>query len=297
MNKQEFVRELENSLRGRLSDAELEQILMDYRDIFDGAREEGKSEEQVAREIGSPSAIARTILEESTGRGTTAPKPDVSDLASMGRRAGALVLDSLVVGLVAALIIMSTLFTFTISGTRQISPFGDGGLREVTVYNWKGELKRMEVFDGNQRIFRGDYEEYQSFLLNNGLKGRDITIFETRGNQSGFQGIPFPRAIAILPLMAMVLATGMVNLFTALQLWLFKGYTLGKWIMKIRVVRLDGRRLGFWDAFLRDGIIKCFANTVTSGILNLLSFIWACATPEHKTIQDLAAGTKVVIAR
>ncbi|MDF2531218.1 MAG: hypothetical protein K0Q65_799, partial [Clostridia bacterium] len=87
---------------------------------------------------------------------------------------------------------------------------------------------------------------------------------------------------------------GFSNIITAFELWIFKGYTLGKWITKIKVESINGNKLTFWDAFLRDALIKSIGNSITSGVLNIASFIWGCATPEHKTVQDLAAKTRVI---
>jgi uncharacterized RDD family membrane protein YckC len=87
---------------------------------------------------------------------------------------------------------------------------------------------------------------------------------------------------------------GISNIITAFELWIFRGYTLGKWITKIKVECISGNRITFWEAFLRDALIKSIGNSITSGILNIASFIWGCATPEHKTVQDLAAKTRVI---
>jgi len=97
--------------------------------------------------------------------------------------------------------------------------------------------------------------------------------------------------ISLLPL---ILLLGVSNILTAILLWAGNGYTPGKWLLKIRVVRLDSKKLTFWDAILREFSIKGIGNVILSGILNMGSFIWGCATSQHKTVQDLAAQTKVI---
>lgn len=97
--------------------------------------------------------------------------------------------------------------------------------------------------------------------------------------------------ISLLPL---ILLLGVSNILTAILLWAGNGYTPGKWLLKIRVVRLDSKKLTFWDAILREFLIKGIGNVILSGILNIGSFIWGCATSQHKTVQDLAAQTKVI---
>ena len=62
MNKREFLKELEIALTDRLPESDIQEITSDYGDIFDNGAGNGKSEEEVAAELGSPAKIARTIL-------------------------------------------------------------------------------------------------------------------------------------------------------------------------------------------------------------------------------------------
>ncbi|MCJ7840136.1 DUF1700 domain-containing protein [Lederbergia sp. NSJ-179] len=61
MNKQEFLLELERYLRS-LSTIEKNDILQDYEDHFAFGTEEGKSEEEISKALGSPKQLAREIL-------------------------------------------------------------------------------------------------------------------------------------------------------------------------------------------------------------------------------------------
>jgi|GEM_PF-2139134 uncharacterized RDD family membrane protein YckC len=105
---------------------------------------------------------------------------------------------------------------------------------------------------------------------------------------------PFGIMVSFIYLLYIILVFGVFNLITAFELWIFKGFTLGKWILKIRVISLNGRKINFWDAFLRDALIKGCGNLFTGGLLNIGSFIWGCTSAEHKTVHDLAAKTSVV---
>ena len=62
----------------------------------------------------------------------------------------------------------------------------------------------------------------------------------------------------------------------------------------MRVVKLNESKISFLDAVLRELVIKCIANSILSGFLNLGSFIWGCVTDDHKTVHDLVAQTRVV---
>lgn len=83
---------------------------------------------------------------------------------------------------------------------------------------------------------------------------------------------------------------------------IFKGYTLGKKIMKIRVVSADGTRANPVQIIIRECIGKYFVNMLGSLIPNSIfqllpsavSLIWACASKEHRTIHDTIARTCVI---
>lgn len=61
MTKEQFLNKLKASLRG-LSFNERQDILQDYEEHFALALEEGKSEEEVAEKLGTPSQIAKELL-------------------------------------------------------------------------------------------------------------------------------------------------------------------------------------------------------------------------------------------
>jgi uncharacterized RDD family membrane protein YckC len=92
----------------------------------------------------------------------------------------------------------------------------------------------------------------------------------------------------------MVFLLGAFNLITTVILWATNGYTPGKWILKMRVVKISGEKISFLDAVLRELVIKCIANSLLSGFLNIGSFIWGCVTEDHKTVHDLLVKTRVV---
>ena len=60
MNKQEYMAEL-NRMLGRLPREEREDILADYRDHFAAGLEAGKTEEEIARDLGNPETLARNF--------------------------------------------------------------------------------------------------------------------------------------------------------------------------------------------------------------------------------------------
>jgi uncharacterized membrane protein len=61
MNKEKFSRQLDLSLK-KLSSKERQDILQDYEEHFAIGLEEGKTEEEIAASLGSPSQIAKELL-------------------------------------------------------------------------------------------------------------------------------------------------------------------------------------------------------------------------------------------
>ena len=63
MTKEQFIMELEQCLQGEVSAYELSESLTYYRQYFEDEIRNGKSEEQVVEELGSPRLIARSIID------------------------------------------------------------------------------------------------------------------------------------------------------------------------------------------------------------------------------------------
>jgi uncharacterized RDD family membrane protein YckC len=70
--------------------------------------------------------------------------------------------------------------------------------------------------------------------------------------------------------------------------WTLKGTTLGGIICQLRLVRVDGGRVGFPDALVR-GLTGIFSLAVVG-----LGFLWMLKDPERQTWHDRVAGTYVV---
>lgn len=72
--------------------------------------------------------------------------------------------------------------------------------------------------------------------------------------------------------------------------YFFQGRSIGKSILHLRVVRLDGKGLNFWDCLLR-WVIRIIDISGSLGILAILSII---ISSKMQRLGDLAAGTTVV---
>lgn len=76
--------------------------------------------------------------------------------------------------------------------------------------------------------------------------------------------------------------------YFTLMIWLWRGRTPGKALFGIRVIRLDGNKLNFWNSFGRAGGYAASAATVFIGFLEA---IWH---PNRQTVHDRIAGTVVI---
>lgn len=63
MNQSEFIRILKEQLQDRMSEHELTEIINDYESFFVSGREEGRTDNQIAEELGSPIILATSLLE------------------------------------------------------------------------------------------------------------------------------------------------------------------------------------------------------------------------------------------
>ena len=73
---------------------------------------------------------------------------------------------------------------------------------------------------------------------------------------------------------------------------LWYGYTLGKRIMGIRIVRMDGKKLGIGTMLLRY-LVAALVYAITLGIGFIVSAFMVGIRKDHRAIHDFIAGTYV----
>lgn len=71
---------------------------------------------------------------------------------------------------------------------------------------------------------------------------------------------------------------------------LFQGRSIGKMTQHLRVVRIDGKKVSFWDYLLR-WVLRLVDISISLGIVGMLSII---LTPKMQRLGDIAAGTTVI---
>lgn len=82
---------------------------------------------------------------------------------------------------------------------------------------------------------------------------------------------------------------GWASLYLTVMLSWWKGKTVGKRIMKIRVLRLDGEPITWWTAFERAG---GYAAGLATGLLGFAQVYWDA---NRQAIHDRIVGTVVVV--
>lgn len=82
MNKNQYMEVLERELRG-FSELDRREVLKDYSNFFEEGMSDGRTEEEVSKDLGDPRELARNLREE---RGTyTSQEQDISPREPKGR--------------------------------------------------------------------------------------------------------------------------------------------------------------------------------------------------------------------
>lgn len=283
MNKKDFLNELENALDGKLPESDIREITSDYADIFDSGVAEGKTEEETAAGIGSPAKIARTILEDGMDAGTGRGRGEGFSAAGGGRE--------------------YTDFQRNINEkTSRIFGKVVEPDRNVDISRLAPMSRRLGAFVIDSILLGGVglggliamSAPFLYMVRSSSVELHSVTTrMSPMGDQMVYFGEPASR-FAFANIVILLLLFGALNLFTTIILWATNGYTPGKWMLQMRVVKINGGKIRFLDALLRELVIKGIANSLLSGFLNLGSFIWGCATDDHKTVHDQVAQTRVI---
>ncbi|MGH7506876.1 MAG: RDD family protein, partial [Longimicrobiales bacterium] len=108
---------------------------------------------------------------------------------------------------------------------------------------------------------------------------RELARAEEGGGITGFIG-------SIAEDLGIGFGWGALYFTSFLALW--RGQTPGKWLMGVRVIRLDGQPIGWWRAFERFG---GYAASLSTGLLGFLQILW---DRNRQGLHDKAADTVVV---
>jgi uncharacterized RDD family membrane protein YckC len=100
--------------------------------------------------------------------------------------------------------------------------------------------------------------------------------------------------------LAVVLLLVVTLLYAPVLLVRWDGQTLGKRAMGVRVIRVDGSRIDFGWAVLREVILKNFVlwivTILTFSIVWFLNYLWPLWDSEHRAGYEFLCGSRVVKA-
>lgn len=297
MTRKEFLTKLENSLKGHLTKDDITEILSDYSDIFDNGIANEKSEDEIIREIGLPESISCSII----GDKNKDAELDTLNIAPMSKRLIAYFIDGIVVTLLIVFLYVAFSAIYEritininqgdiIEQIKNGSVLSDNNFSEVTFTDSRGKSTITLTKDGKV-IFKGSSSDYSDLIKKLGITKNNFSSVSTVTDGSS----SFPVSVIMqLYMIIYLIIVGLFNVITAFELWITQGYTLGKWIAKIKVENINGKKMNFLNAFTREALIKCALNAITVGILSIVSFIISTVRPDRKALHDMATNTIVV---
>lgn len=109
-----------------------------------------------------------------------------------------------------------------------------------------------------------------------------------------------PLELVVGAVVATLLFAVLALLYAPLLMARTNGQTLGKMLAGCRVVRVDGRRVTFGWAALREvavkGLVLGIASSMTGGIAYLVDVLWPLPDPENRALHDMVVDSRVVRA-
>lgn len=113
------------------------------------------------------------------------------------------------------------------------------------------------------------------------LQGEDIVLF-------------FERLSTIT---AMLFTLGAIVIYIVYFIFLpmiWKKQTIGRWIAKVKVIKLNGSKLSFGTLLIREFLGKLFLGVMSFGIVWIISIIMMEIATVKRTIHDRMANTLMV---
>jgi uncharacterized membrane protein len=292
MKQSEYLRELEINLESRLSPAEIQDILSDYESFFAAGREEGKSDDNISEELGSPAYLAKTLLSEHDdgdsykGSGKESYKESGSQsktaaipAANPGRRLCAYLMDS-IIAVLPALIVSFVFMANALPAYMMLlfSPSPAAGTAALVSYSAytvvKNETVGLDEIVTTQASIKSNRDVVSTQVYRKGLDGR-WTSQKPNISAAVFAGI----------------SLAFYLLYSTVSTLLLKGQTIGKKLMGIQVRRSGKGQVSVGMIFFREFLGKVLLNSIP--IVPIVSLFTILLTKEHKALHDMLADTIV----
>jgi uncharacterized RDD family membrane protein YckC len=257
MKQSEFIHELEIQLKGNISEEDLREVLSDYESFFISGREEGRTDDQISAELGSPSYLAQSLRDEQNQQTRL-----IMNIANPGRRLCAFLIDSVIASvpfLLSGLLISSTIVPFL-----------------LLVLLYSNPAPSTLFYTASSMVYDKTYTEVSDHAIHR--NDNTITIVKTKKH-------------ALLRNFIDIIGFTMYLLYSLICTWLLRGQTLGKKLMHIRVRAATAQPASKWTIFYREFPGKVLINSIP--IVPLASLFTLLFTKEHKTLHDMLADTIV----
>ncbi|BBI30801.1 RDD family protein [Cohnella abietis] len=268
MKRSEFLRELKLNLETRVSPDELKDILSDYESFFISGEEDGRTDEEISKELGSPAFIAKSLLEEHSNQGT---KQLNKRITNPGRRICAYLIDAVIAVipmLLLSIFIGAYSLPYFLIAAYPSPANGVLATQALMIYTTSDSTSSVAISSRTESV---DNE--------NGVR---TVVEEQRKNAKH----PMP-ARSILAIMCLVFYV----FYSLICTLLFKGQTIGKKLMHIQIRYSSTEPTTTKAIFYREFLGKTLLNSIP--ILPLISIFTILFTKEHKALHDMLADTIV----
>ncbi|MCQ2008900.1 RDD family protein [Sporolactobacillus sp. STSJ-5] len=254
MKQSEFIHELEIQLKGNISEEDLREVLSDYESFFISGREEGRADDEISAELGSPSYLAQLLRDEQSQQGRTINK----NIANPGKRLCAFLIDAVIAVLPALLFSLLSKIAVPVLF--------------MLIFSYASPAWGVSIYGGTAAY----YQETST------------TVFDGHNVVTENRTIGKPSALMIT---FNYLSVAFYLFYALICTWLLHGQTLGKKLMHIRVRTATAEPASKWTIFYREFLGKVLINSIP--LIPLASLFTLLFTKEHKTLHDMLADTIV----
>ena len=258
MNQTSYLSDLQTKLDGKLPESVIKDILADYEGFFISGREEGKTDEEIAAELGDISLLAASLIETLQERKGSA---SVNRTVNPGKRVLAFILDG-VIAVIPAFIISII--------------YGSVWISFMLIIFYAAPIEGIFIY--------ASVPAYQTFTYTETNGSPDVISTSVDGE---LIQMPGPLGIAFA-----YFGVFFYLLYAAISTLIFRGQTIGKRLMGIRIVRTDSSFLSKGPILSREILGKVIINSIP--LVPFVSLLMLLLTKDNRTLHDYLAGTLVV---